>query len=158
MPLFRKCSEPLRFKDGIHFCHAPGTNWFSGLFHPLQPVNSTHFITLVSLPMLDYNICMYYCFQNKVTRIILESCREYPQLHFLHCRPGWLRLTGGTGPVYIHMTVLLLFNKVTKAYILCICLSVCRTDEQAALRLESRIANSKELELPYHCVSDETMK
>ena len=37
-------------------------------------------------------------------------------------------------------------------------LSVGRPDGQAALRLESRIANSEELEFPYHCVSDETMK
>ena len=37
-------------------------------------------------------------------------------------------------------------------------LSVGRPDRQAALRLEWRIANSKELESPYHCVSDETMK
>ncbi len=37
-------------------------------------------------------------------------------------------------------------------------LSVGRPDGQAALRLESRIANSEELESPYHCVSDETMK
>ena len=37
-------------------------------------------------------------------------------------------------------------------------LSVGRPDGQAALRLESRIANSEELESSYHCVSDETMK
>ena len=33
----------------------------------------------------------------RLTRAILESCSEYPKS--LHCRPGWLRLTGGTGPV-----------------------------------------------------------
>ena len=37
-------------------------------------------------------------------------------------------------------------------------LSVDRPDGQAALRLESKIANYKEFEFPYHCVSDETMK
>ena len=25
VPQFRKCNEPIRIKDGIHFCHAPGT-------------------------------------------------------------------------------------------------------------------------------------
>ena len=74
--------------------------------HPQHGCEAYYTITARVWRLLDHNskwLLCWTCSQGtiaskiRLTRAILESCSEYPKS--LHCRPGWLRLAGGTGLV-----------------------------------------------------------